>query len=269
MTYPVMLGAIVLTSANNAIRVKEGATTATTTIAAGTYYLRGDGAAGDFFPAFVTALQAATASVNTYTAVPSRSIAPGTAHTLVTITRASGADNFQILWADALTTFDETLLGFTANTADNASDKVSTQACGAAWVSNDGMGELEPYSERVASVSRSASGRVSGVSRSARMQSWRTRMLFVDERRLFVEQALAGAQDTLEGFMEDFGAGAAMEFHDADVSSGTTLAALSSSTLVDVMHFSEDALTRFEPQRVGPGVPLYHLPMTFHAQVAT
>lgn len=269
MTYPVMLGAIVLTSANNAIRFKEGATTATATIAAGTYYLRGDGAAGDLMPALVTALQAATASANTYSATVARSIAPGTAHTLVTITRASGADNFQILWADALTTFDETLLGFTANTADNASAKVSTQACGAAWASNDGMGELEPYSERMASLTRSMSGRVSGVSRSARMQSWRMRLLFVEERRLHVETALAGAQDTLEGFMEDFGAGAALELHDADVSSGTTLAALSTSTLVDVVHFSEESLTRYEPQRVGPGVPLYHLSLTFHAQVTT
>lgn len=268
MTYPVMLGAIVLTSANNAIRFKEGATTATASIAAGTYYLRGDGTSGDFFPALVTALEAATASTNTYTATIARSIAPGTAHSLVTITRATGSDDFQILWADALTTFDETLLGFTANTADDANPKTSTQACAGAWVSNDGMGELEPYSERVASVVRSASGRLSGVSRSARMQSWRMRLLFVEERRLFVEQALAGSQDTLEGFMETFGAGAAMELHDADVSSGTTLAALSTSTLVDVVHFSEDALTRFEPTRVGPGVPLYSLPLTFHAQVA-
>ena len=69
--------------------------------------------------------------------------------------------------------------------------------------------------------------------------------------------------------MEDFGAGAALELHDADVSSGTTLSALSSSTLVDVMHFSEESLTRYEPQRVGPGVPLYHLSLTFHAQVTT
>ena len=269
MTYPVLLGAVVLTSANNAIHLKEGASTYTVSIAAGTYYLRGDGAAGDLLPALVTALESNVGSANTYTATVARSIAPGTAHTLVTIARASGADSFQILWADALTTFDETLLGFTANTADNASAKVSTQACSAAWVSNDGMGELEPFSERVASVTRSMSGRLSGVSRSARMQSWRTRFLFVDERRLLIEQALAGTQDTLEGFIELFGAGAALEFHDADTSSGTTLAALSSGTLVDVMHFSEDALTRFEPQRVGPGVPLYHLPMVLHAQVTT
>lgn len=267
MSYPVLAGAIVLTSANNAIRVKEGATTATTTIAAGTYYLRGDGAAGDLLPALVTALQSATASANTYTATVSRNIDAASAHTVVTITRASGADNFQILWADALTTFDETLLGFTANTADNSSPKVSTQACAASWVSTDILRDLEPFGERIISVPRKASGGVVGVSRSAHMTSWAMGFAFVAEARMLKRRALAVDADTLEGFMERFGAGAAFEAHETALSSGTTLAALSSSTLVAVMHWSEDTLSSFRPRRIGPGVPLYDLDTTAHEQV--
>lgn len=269
MSYPVLLGAIVITSANRGIRFKEGATTATANLATGTYYLRGDGAAGDLLAALKTALEAATASTNTYTITVARSIDTATAHTLVTITRATGADNFQILWADALTTFDETLLGFTANTADNASAKTSTQACAAAWVSNDILRELEPYGDRMADVSRRGNGGVIGVSMSAHMTSWALGFAFVSEERMLLRRALAVDADTLEGFVERFGAGAAFEIHEVGISSGTTLAAASSSTLVAVAHWSAESVQTFRPRRIGPGVPLYDLDMVAHEQVTS
>lgn len=262
-----MLGAIVLTPSNNVLRFTEGASTNNATIAAGTYYLRGDGAAGDLLPALKTALEGAGASANTYTITVARSIDPAAAHTTITITRATGADNFGVLWANTATTFDEALLGFSVDDTVNANAKTSTKACAAGWVSNDIAREIEPVSERVVAVPRAASGRVQGVSRSARMQSWRLGLAFVDERRMLVENALAGAQDTLEGFLERFGAGASLELHEQPTVTGTTLSALSSSTLVDVVHFSEDALSRFEPVRLGPGVPLYALDLRLHAKV--
>lgn len=267
MTYPVLCGAIVITTANRGVRVKEGATTATTNLATGTYYLRGDGAAGDFCAALKTALEAATASVNTYTVTVSRNIDVASAHTTITITRASGADTFQILWADALTTFDETLLGFTANTVDDGNPKTSTQACAACWVSTDILRELEPFGERIASVPRRANGGVVGVSRSSHMTSWAIGFAFVAEARMLKRRALAVDGDTLEGFVERFGAGAAFEAHETALSSGTTLAALSSSTLVAVMHWSEETVTGFRPRRIGPGVPLYDLDTVAHEQV--
>lgn len=268
MSYPVTLGAIVLTAPNNVIRFTEGANTGSATIAAGTYYLRGDGAAGDLLPALKTALEGANAlSANTYTITVAWSIDPAQPGAKITITRATGADSFGALWANASTTFDERLLGFTADDTINATAKTSTQSCAAAWVCNDVAREIEPYSERTVAVPRAASGRVQGVTRSARMQSWRLGLAFVDERRTYVENALAGAQDTIEGFMERFGAGASLELHEAQVSTGTTLAALSSSTLVDVVHFSEDSLSRFEPVRLGPGVPLYSLDLRLHGKV--
>jgi len=269
MSYPVMLGAVVLTSSNNVLRFTEGAlATANATIAPNTYYLRGDGAAGDLCLAVKNAMEAANAgSANTYTVTVAWSIDPAIAGARITITRATGADNFGVLWADAATTFDETLLGFSANDAVNATAKTSTKSCAATWVCNDVAREIEPFSERVVAVPRAVSGRVQGVTRSARMQSWRLGLAFVDERRTFVEHALAGPQDTLEGFLERFGAGASLELHEAQVSSGTTLAALSSSTLVDVVHFSEETLTTYEPTRLGPGVPLYSLDLRLHGKV--
>lgn len=99
------------------------------------------------------------------------------------------------------------------------------------------------------------------------MQSWRVGLGFVHLSRTFVVDALAFAADTLEGFIERFGAGASIEMHDCVLSSGTTMAARTSSTLVDVVHFSEDALTTYEPQAIGAGVPLYALDLTLHAEV--
>jgi hypothetical protein len=269
MTYPVWLGAIVVTAANKGIRVKEGATTATTNLVEGTYYLRGDGAAGDFCAALKTALEAATASVNTYTVTVARSIAAGTAHTLITITRATGSDDFQILWADALTTLDIALVGVTASTADNASPKVSTQACASSWVSNDGYRRFKPFARKTVSVRPTQTGRVSGVERSDRMQMWKCDLGFVDGRRCNIEEALAGAWDTAEGFMDRFGPGAAVEMHTAEIDTGTTLAALSSSTLLDVVHFDEASLMNFDPEPLGDGFDLYDFSVTLHAQVAT
>jgi hypothetical protein len=272
MTYPVFLGAIVITAANRRIRFKEAASATVNvdlpinTTVTPAYYLRGDGTASDLCAVLATALSAAYGTANTYTVTVAQSIDTTAAHTLLTVTRSAGADTFQIL-VDGAQTFDMALIGIVATTANDATPKVSTRACAAAWVSNDAYANLEPYSERVASVTRAASGRVSGVSRSDRMQSWRVGLGFVHLSRTFVVDALAFAADTLEGFIERFGAGASLEMHDCVLSSGTTMAARTSSTLVDVVHFSEDALTTYEPQAIGAGVPLYALDLTLHAEV--
>jgi hypothetical protein len=269
MSYPVLLGAIVITTANQGIRFKEGANTNTALITPDTYYLRGDGTASCILTALKTALEAANASVNTYTITVARSIDVATAHTLVTITRATGPDNFQILWASSLTTFDETLLGVTANTADNASAKTSTQACAAAWVGNDILRELEPFGDRVAEIARRGNGGVIGVSMTAHMTSWAVGFAFIDEGRMLLRRALAVDGDTLEGFIERFGAGAAFELHEVPISSGTTLSAASSSTRVAILHWSQETLTSFRPRRIGPGVPLYDLDTVAHEQVTS
>lgn len=270
MSYPVLCGAVVLTSTNNVIRFSEGAfPIGDATITPGTYYLRGDGTASDLCLAVKNAFEALNAgSANVYSVTVARSIDPAVAHTLVTITRTSGTDAFGAIWTSGNTTFDQELLGFTVSDTISANPKTSTQAAAACWGSNDVAREIEPVSERIVAVPRAASGRVQGVTRSARMQSWRLGLSFVDERRMLVENALSGTQDTLEGFMERFGAGASMELHEQPtLLSATTLAGLTGSTLVDVVHFSEDSLSRFEPTRIGPGVPLYSIDLRLHAKV--
>ena len=231
------------------------------------------GPSDDFCLALKLAMESATASTNIYDIDVTRSISPSAPHTILTITRNAGfgSDVFGIQWPNALTTFDERLVGFSANSSGDfppgGAFKTSTQACAASWVSNDIPREIEPVSERVVAVPRAASGRVQGVSRSARMQSWRMGLAFVDERRMLVDRGLTGPWDTLEGFLERFGAGAAFELHLADIASGTTLAPLSLATRVDAMHFAEDTLSGFSPTRLGPGVPLYSIDLRLHSRV--
>jgi hypothetical protein len=224
------------------------------------------GPADELTLALKTKLDAFGAGGNTYDVTVARSIDPASAHTRMTITRSTGTDTFGLV-VDGSQTFDMALIGFPASTLNDALPKVSPVACAACWGGNDVAREIEPLSERVVSVPRAVSGRVQGVTRSARMLSWRLGLAFVDERRMLVDRGLTGAADTLEGFMERFGAGALLELHEQPLATGTTLSALSASTFVDAVHFSEDALSRFEPTRLGPGVPLYSIDLRLHAKV--
>lgn len=213
-----------------------------------------------------TKLDAFGAGGNTYDVTMSRNIDPASPHSRMTITRSAGTSTFGLV-VDGNQTFDMNLIGFPASTLNDANAKTSPFACAANWVSNDIPREIESFSERVVAVPRAVSGRVQGVTRSSRMQSWRVGLAFVDRRRMLIEEALDGAQDTLEGFLERFGATASIEMWLASISSGTTLQGLQSSNLIDVVQASEETLSRFEPQRLGPGVPLYSIDLRLHAKV--
>lgn len=246
------------------VQVEDGAS-------AGSDYVATTGAAttgpaDDLALALVTALNA-TSITNIYGITVARSIDPSAPHTRLTISRLIGAAVFSLNWTDALTTLDRRLFGFLGDDGNGDAAKISTVACAANWVGNDVAREIEPYSDRIVSVPRAASGRVQGVSRSSRMQSWRLGLSFVDERRMLIDRALSAPSDTLEGFIERFGAGASFELHEVQDVAGTTLGPIGLDTRVGVMHFSEDTLTGFRPQRIGPGVPLYSADLTMHAKV--
>jgi hypothetical protein len=268
VSYPVLSGAVVITTANRGIRFKEGATTATALIGTGTYYLR-SGAVNitDLGFAIKSALDAATVSANQYTVTVTASIDPASPGFLMTITRTSGSDNFQILWADALTTFDSDLVGCSANTLDDALPKTSTLSCAATWVSNDILREREPFGDRVAEIARRSNGGVVGVSRSSHMVSWALGFAFIHEDRMLLRANATDENATLEAFVRRFGAGAAFELHEQAIASGTTLDTLSSTTRVATLHWSQDTLSSFAPRRIGPGVPLYDLDTVAHEQV--
>lgn len=263
MSYPVFLGAIVLTSSNNRLRFKEGAgAVGNVDLAAGTYYARDDSLGAEI----QDKLDAFGAGGNTYTVSFAYDIDPANPGITITIARATGTDTFQLV-LDGSETFDYALIGFFASTANDATDKVSTASCAGGWVGNDILREREPFGERTVSVPRKANGGVVGVSRSAHMTSWALSAAFIHEERMLAKVA-SDPEATLENFVKRFGAGAAFEAYEEDIASGTQLAGPSDTTnRFAILHWSEDTISSFRPRRIGPGVPLYDIDMVAHQQV--
>lgn len=262
MSYPVFLGAIVLTSANNRLRFKEGAGAVTNVdLDPGTYYLRDNSLGAALEAAIFAAL-----GTNTYSCTFLFDIDPDNKGAKLTIARQTGAATFQLV-VDGSETFDYALIGFSASTALDSTDKVSTASCAAAWTGNDILREREPFGERTVSVPRKANGGVVGVSRSAHMTSWALSAAFIHEERMLAKVA-SDPEATLENFVKRFGAGAAFEAYEEDIASGTQLAGPSDTTnRFAILHWSEDTISSFRPRRIGPGVPLYDIDMVAHQQV--
>lgn len=263
MSYPVLCGAIVITSANRRLRFKEGAgAVGNVDLAVGTYYLRGDSLATEI----ASKLSAFGAGGNTYTVSVTLDIDPANVAAALTITRASGTDTFQLV-KDGSQTFDYDLIGFSTSTANDSTAKTSDKSAAGAWVGNDILREREPFGERIVSVPRKTNGGVVGVSRSAHMTSWALGFAFIHEDRMLLKINTGDPNATLEAFMRRFGAGASFEGHELAISAGTVLVSATSSTRFAVMHWSEDTLSAFRPRRIGPGVPLYDLDTVAHEQV--
>lgn len=269
MTYPVFLGAVVVDTSNNAIRLTEAGTPYTATIASGTYYLRGDGASGDLCAAIVTALDA-TAGGNTYAVTVAFDIDGDNVSAVVTIARATGTDAFQILWSNTSTTFDEALLGFTSaslpNPAGTTSSSTLSPSC--VWVSSDIYREFDAEDEDDAFANRALSGYTYGGS-NGEFDVRRLGMDFVVAKRAHEMWIAADPTRAFNVFRRRCIGGLPFELHFGTISSGSALAALSSSTEQGdrfVMH--EANVDGFDPRRLSPAMALYSFDLRLSAYVA-
>ncbi len=269
--YPVMLAAVVIDSTNGGLRITEGANTSVTSIPAGTYFLRGDGVADDLLLAIKTAMETNTAprvSVNTYTVAVAWSTSPAAPSAVITITRATGADTFGVLWADALTTFDQALVGFVASDTVNASAKTSTLSPSCVWVSPEIYVEAEEDEEDDAYVQRARSGVVRGGDRGGPYETLRISFQLMEERRVKAARIAADVARAFDRFRRQLVRGRQFELHFGTISSGTTLAALSSSTERGAgWHLSPDSVDGFRAERLRPGLPLYAWSLELWAHV--
>jgi len=272
MSYPILLRAIVIDSTNKAIRFKEGATTATLSLAEGTYYLRGDGTADDLLKALKDTIDAAGAT-NTYTVAVAWSADPDGVSATITVTQTGGA-TFQFLWGDALTKFDPTLLGFArTNTADNTSAKTSTWSPSAAWVSDGVYKDLEPVDRPVGYAKRARSGRVrrgkTGTTRKDRTLT----LSFVDgsrthERYADTVSSVVDSNRCFNVFLDSWRSGQPAELHLTPITSGFTLGALSSSTEHGAgWQVGGEGDDEFAPARESNAVALYRWTLDLWAEV--
>jgi hypothetical protein len=259
--HAVLLGLVVVTATTKGIRFREAGTTATVNIAEGVYFVRGNGGATDLLVAIKTALESITGT-NTYDVTIVFDTNHNNPTAEVTVTRASGSNEFSVLWADALTTFDPGLIGFEReNSAHDAAAKVSTISPSALWVSNNIVKRLEPMGdyERTLALSRG------DVARAVERSSRRGRMWHQDlvhAQRMHEEFNSTDPTAALGRFLARHADGKRFEFHQPDLDSGTELAeldALEGGTRVGTFIFDDDFYPRrgegFETRR--DDSPLY------------
>lgn len=240
--YPVLLRGIEIDADNWGVSITEtGSGTNTATIAAGTYYLRGDGSPGDFCAALKTALDNASASTNTYTVTvttngttASWDTNPANVSAKVRIS-TGGPDTFKINWLHVNTTFDESLLGFAVEKgAADANPEVSTKSPSSVWVSNDVHMDLIPGASWESQSTPLASGDTQVIRRSSRSESRTLLLRKIDGRRLWLFSSPSDSSAALETFFNNVNNGVPIELHEQSLLSSavTTLSALSTSTRV-------------------------------------
>lgn len=265
-SYPLIRRAVVITSANNGIRFREGATTSTKTVAAGTYYV-GVGGASDLLTAVKTALEVG-ASANTYTVslTPNPRTPPivaTAANATGGITRATGSDDFQLLGADALTTFPLHVLGLPAtNTTLGSTPIASSLSSSAWWVSNDVLAVDEPVEDGDVYGEDPTRGGV--ILPGAHSDGWvrhRWAVQYVRRDRTWIEEIPADPDRTWQAFWRRIRTGTVCRIERIDVDT-LTATAIGSEWVADV-------ITRraIGAVRRSAGTPLYSWDMVFNAWV--
>lgn len=268
---PVLLDAIVIDANNGAIAINEAAAPLVATIAAGTYFARGDGATDDLFRALRLALDAAAGGGNSYTVAAVYTGDPAAPSVSVTISLAAGSTTFRLLWASASTTADPAWFGFPrVNTALDVAPKVSSLSPSSCWVGNCAPEVTQPARSAltygvVANSGRFAAGLVGGP-----YAMWRFNVAFVDGRRFDEAHIAADPNRALSRFWARAIRGGAFEYHVVDYTSPAvqTLAAISAATRIGVAwHLHEDSTNDFEGARFDEATSLWSIDTLFRAQV--
>lgn len=258
--YPLLRRAITITSANNVIRFREGATTAAATVAPGVYFMRD----ASLLDAVRVALEGApTGSINTYTVTHTVSVNPAQATGVVTIARTSGADAYRIDGVDVATTFPLHAIGFENVTGSTTTaNKVSTLSPSGIWVSNDMLTVDEPdITGEVFGETPSRGGSLSAGAQSDAWDRYRWAVAYVARKRVWQEANVADPNATWEAFWRRIRSAPVLELARIDP---TTFA------VTDLPNqWVADLATRQNvgPVRLGPGTPIYSWPMTFERWV--
>lgn len=247
-TFPVLLAAIVIDDDTDGVYLDENGVGIDCTIAAGTYYLTGDGTASDFLAALKTALDAGGA--NTYTVTlesggnPTWSRSPASVACTVTVSRSAGALTFRVRWNHTNTTFGSTLIGFvTEKGAADANPESSTVSPTAAWVGDNYHEDTRETPRWETSEQVLENGDVDVVRTSDKVSDRSITLPMVKDSNLFLSQQTVTGR-SLERFLTVNGDGRPVQLHAVALQSGsaTLLDDLSSSTLLGTYRLGSDAL---------------------------
>jgi hypothetical protein len=225
--FPILLAAITIDADNDTLQLDEGGSVAAAVMAHGTYWLRGDGGAGDFCPVVVTALNAAFAGGNTYAVVLSAWSISATARSVtVTVSRATGTTTFRVRWNHGSAEFSPAMLGFaTEKGAADAADEVSTLSPSLVWVSNERHIDIVPRLSASVEEVVGADGSLDLLELSATVHRRTLSLELVDGRRLWAHERESDPNATLERFWALVRDGRRVEIHTTTISTHPSLTA--------------------------------------------
>jgi len=255
--YPVLLAEVVVDATNGDIRFLEDATPHVATIAPGTYFLRGDGAADDLAKAVGDAFLAAGA----FTYDPRLAV-----HATLGAGNSATFDLFQIdggltiNGGHASTTFDVTLLGYPA--ADTVSFGSSPRCI---WVGAEPLARNDPTFDAITRQTRMTGGQVRTFDRGGPYDVRELEVAFSPASRTF-----AGTDEPGASFAEWWARardGRALELHEAEDNEGT-LVDLDEDTLVGTFVLDDASCGAFRPRRFEPGLELYGWTLGLRGYVA-
>jgi hypothetical protein len=252
--WAVLTGAVTIDSTNRDIRITANAVTATVTLVNGTYYLIGDGSADDLLGWLDSAITSHP-EITSVTISSSVSIDSGAAVSSLTITPNISCN---ILFGNALTTFDEGTIGFDGDTGLDASHS-NTDSPSLIWVSNeppflDDRGPWESQSEQTITVDGKTRTFTRGTAHERRMLSFD----FVAPKRTIKSAwGSSSSNQTFESWWDNHRDGRKLRYYNPALSSGTTLAALSSSNFISTYTLDESSVASWSPRRLQPGLELY------------
>lgn len=192
------------TGVNDGIRFKDSGGFFSVAIAAGTYFLLGDGSVDDIVQAITDAINASGSDTTTATtafgSLDVDSLGIGDERGIEVIFSSSGA-SFRLLFADVDTTFDVSKIGFLASTdLVDGTGRTSEIAPSSAWVPDDAPRVDDPTEELDGSQDRLKTSAIVGVERTGsflgRDMAWER----LQGRRVLDELTDADAGATFETF---------------------------------------------------------------------
>jgi hypothetical protein len=245
-SYPVLCPSIKITSANNSLRINRGGTVETCAVAVGTYSA---GESGTLQAALATAIDLHSLLSGT-TVTVSRNVDRSSAVGGCTVAIVSSASWFFDV-ASSLHTFDMSLIGMSQTVnASTAATQNSTTFVGCCWVSSEcaRSDDGQPVSRKI--INELAGGSSSLYSTGATQHDIELQISLLEATRIWTNANRSTYHPAFKRVID----GSALEYHEATLSSGTTLAALSSSTRVGGTYRARDV---DRPSRDGDGVQMW------------
>lgn len=249
--YYAFLDAVTVPTGGQTIIINDGSDR-TATVAAGTYYLRGDGSSDDLLKAVTDAIDAAT----------SRTLADSYVRLDVDADNAGAQIYLELsdTWTLKTTgTFDLSLLGIdqALHPGNVTIGILSTLTPACVWTPNEPPRNDDDDPNGVVFLHRAADGSAYHFDAGGPYSDRAIGFSLLDRRRVRAFDNPFDEAATFRAFWERVRGGTTFEVHSLPISSGTVLVGPSQGSRVGRFKLAESSARRVPPVRYDPGVALY------------